>query len=316
MTAGDLDDDRGGPVGEGAGRLPTLPTEPAGTAITSDTLPATDLAQNTTVRLDTVANAAFDATAPSNKTPIGAAAPAVSADPGETGILNPYSGLDYGIISKHEGPRSIPYIPGKSKADMPSPNSGVTVATGVDLSEHMAAELRDWGVSEDTIARLAPFLKPDGSSGVGLKGAAAAARLSQFNAENPTSDGLPVYAIPMPDALAMDNGALRSIEGLVRQAYNATGPAILFEQLPRSIQTAIVDVAYQNGPDLARRAPAFWRDVTSGGWSAAADELHNWTKTQKADPNAIRTRRQGDDEELIRDGINGVARSDEGKCRR
>lgn len=307
MTDG-MDDGRDAPVGEGAGWSPIPPTEFAVTAITPNTSPATDLAQNTTERPGTVANAAFDAAAPSNETPIGAAAPAASADPGETSVLNPYSRLDYGVISKHEGPRSIPYIPGDGKTNMPSANSGVTVATGVDLSEHTAAELRDWGVSEDTIARLTPFLKPDGASGVGLKGGAAAARLSRFKAENPTSEGLPVYAIPMSDALAMDNGALRNIERLVRQAYNATGTAVPFEHLPRSIQTAIVDVAYQNGPDLARGAPAFWRDVTSGGWSAAADELHNWTKAQKADPNATRTLRQRDDEKLIRGGINGVAR--------
>jgi hypothetical protein len=270
------------------------------TAITPGTSSAADLAKNTTERPDPVANAVLGAAAPGNGTPIDTEAPAASADPGETSILNPYSRLDYGVISEHEGPRSVPYIP--------SPNSGVTVATGVDLSEHTAAEMRDWGVSEDTIARLAPFLKPDRSSGVGLKGRAAAARLSLFNMENPTSEGLPIYAIPMSDALAMDNGALRNIEGLVRQAYNATSPVTPFEQLPQSIQTAIVDVAYQNGPDLARRAPAFWRDVTSGGWSAAVDELHNWTKAQKADPNAIRTRRQQDDEELIRGGINGVVR--------
>jgi hypothetical protein len=32
----------------------------------------------------------------------------------------------------------------------------------------------------------------------------------------------------------------------------------------------------------------------------AADEMYNWTKAQKADPNARRTQRQLDDEGLLR----------------
>src|SRR5690242_660432 len=56
--------------------------------------------------------------------------------------INPYAGIDYSVIARHEGPREDPYPP--------PGNSGVTVATGVDLSEHTAQELRDWGVSEDT----------------------------------------------------------------------------------------------------------------------------------------------------------------------
>jgi GH24 family phage-related lysozyme (muramidase) len=214
--------------------------------------------------------------------------------------FNPYAGIDYSIIARHEGPRLNPYPP-------LSDNSGVTVATGVDLSEHTAQELRDWGVSEDTIAKLLPFLKPSDGESVGLKGRGASDRLDKFNQDNPTSGNLPRYFIHMADAQAMDTGALRNITGYVQRYYDAANPAIPFAQLPDAVRTAIMDAAYQNGPNLAARAPRFWQAITAGDWLGAADEMHNWTNAQKADPNAPRTTRQLDDEGLIRSGFNPVS---------
>lgn len=212
--------------------------------------------------------------------------------------LNPFSGIDYGVIARHEEPREDPYPP-------PTGNSGVTVATGVDLSEHTAGELRDWGVSDDTIARLTPFLKPSDGKAPGLKGDAAKAQLVEFNRNNPISrDGLPQYFIPMSDAQAMDTGALRSTTGYVQRAYDAANPTQSFAQLPDAVRTAIMDAAYQNGPNLAARAPRFWQAITASDWMAAADEMHNWTHAQIADPTAPRTPRQQDDEKLLRGGLN------------
>ena len=132
--------------------------------------------------------------------------------------FNPYAGINYNFIAGHEGPREDPYLP--------PGNSGVTIATGVDLSEHTAQELRDWGVSEDTIAKLAPFLKSSDGKIPGPKGDAAQTALNKFNLENPTSaDGLPRYEIPMSDSQAMDTGALKSITGYVQHYYDAANPA-------------------------------------------------------------------------------------------
>jgi GH24 family phage-related lysozyme (muramidase) len=215
--------------------------------------------------------------------------------------LNPYAGIDFRVIARHEEPRLDPYPP-------PSDNSGVTVASGVDLSEHTAQELRDWGVSEDAIARLADFLKSADGKTPGLKGDAARAQLPDFNRKNPTSaDGLPSYEISLSDAQAMDTGALRSITGYVQRYYDAANPTISFAQLPDAIRTAIMDVAYQNGPNLAVSAPRFWQAITTGDWMGAADEMHNWTDAQKADPNVRRTLRQREDEDLIRNGFNPVS---------
>ena len=212
--------------------------------------------------------------------------------------LNPYAGIDYRVIVRHEGPREDPYPP--------QGNSGTTVATGVDLSEHTAQELRDWGVSEDTISKLARFMKPSTGQEPGPKGAAAEAKLKDFERDNPASGDLPRYYIPMSDAQAMDTGALRSITGYVRRNYDAAKPLVPFAQLPDAVRTAIMDVAYQNGPNLAARAPQFWQAIVAGDWMGAADEMHNWTQAQKADPNAPRTRRQLDDEGLIRSGFNPI----------
>ncbi|HXS08168.1 MAG TPA: hypothetical protein VN723_15355 [Rhizomicrobium sp.] len=121
---------------------------------------------------------------PQTSAPASAVTQASAAAANNYSKFNPYAGIDYSVIARHEGSREDPYLP--------PGNSGVTVATGVDLSEHTAQELRGWGVSEDTIARLAQFLKPADGKTPGLKGDAARAQLIEFNRTNPTSsDGLP-----------------------------------------------------------------------------------------------------------------------------
>lgn len=240
--------------------------------------------------------------APQNSALVPSAAQPSTAAANNYSELNPYAGIDYSVIARHEGPREDPYPP-------PSDNSGVTVATGVDLSQHTAQELRDWGVSEDTIIRLSPFLKSADGKTPGLKGVAAKDKLGDFNRTNPTSsDGLPRYYIPMADAQSMDTGALRSITGYIQRYYDAANPTVPFAQLPDAVRTAIMDAAYQNGPNLAASAPRFWQAITAGDWMGAADEMHNWTDAQKADSNADRTPRQLDDEGLLRSGLNPAPR--------
>jgi len=110
------------------------------------------------------------------------------------------------------------------------------------------------------------------------------------------------------DAQAMDTGGLRSITAYVQRYYDAANPTISFAQLPDPVRTAIMDVAYQNGPNLAVSAPRFWQAITAGDWMGAADEMHDWTNAQKADPNVRRTTRQLDDEGLLRSGFNPPSR--------
>jgi len=216
--------------------------------------------------------------------PAATPAPRALASVNNFSTFNPYAGIDYNVIAKHEGAELRPYVP--------PGNSGLTAAHGVDFSEHTAEELRNWGVSENTIAKLTPFLKPSAGSTSGPKrDATSSPKISPLDSD---------YRIPVSDALAMDDGAFKSITGYLQHAYDAANPAIPFAQLPDAVRTAIVDAAYQNGPDLAANAPRFWHAVTTGDWMAAADEMHNWTEAQKADPNAPRTQRQLDDEELLR----------------
>ncbi len=52
--------------------------------------------------------------------------------------------------------------------------------------------------------------------------------------------------------------------------------AFRFADLPAAAQTVIADVAIQFGPNLRRWTPDFWRQVTSGEWQAALDELKDF----------------------------------------
>ncbi|MBW9248887.1 MAG: hypothetical protein GJU72_07425 [Acidithiobacillus ferriphilus] len=49
-----------------------------------------------------------------------------------------------------------------------------------------------------------------------------------------------------------------------------------FWSLPTGTQTAIVDLAFQYGPNLSVRTPNYWKQVTTGQWQAAIDNLRNF----------------------------------------
>src|ERR1700744_927975 len=71
------------------------------------------------------------------------------------------AGINWSMIAGNEGDSSSPYTLQGKVPDKDFQNSGVTIANGVDLGKHTAADLRRWGVSDEAIAKLTPFLKPD-----------------------------------------------------------------------------------------------------------------------------------------------------------
>lgn len=111
-------------------------------------------------------------------------------------------------------------------------NSGVTVATGVDLGQQSEQELRAHGVSEKLIAKLRPYL--------GQKLDAAQAILA--------AKGL---TITEDEAKSLDK-AVREIQvGNIRQRYDAavaaTGGKTKFDDLPSEVKTIVVSTSYQMG---------------------------------------------------------------------
>jgi len=167
--------------------------------------------------------------------------------------------IDYGFISRSEGGQKPGlYAP-------PSSHSGVTVATGIDLSRHTADELRDWGVPDDAIQKLSPYLAP--ASGVyGLTGDTARKALRDAN-------GGPALDQSVLDAL--DRGALGGTIASIRRQFDGGGSGTRFDDLPVEARTAIIDLYHQYGANVGR-TPDFWNAIRSGSWNHAVDILNDF----------------------------------------
>jgi hypothetical protein len=137
-------------------------------------------------------------------------------------------------------------------------NSGVTIGAGVDLGQQSAAGLQAMGVAQGIIDAVSPYL--------GLRGQAAADAVA--------THGKPTLS--SADASALSTALFNHTYGIVQAAFDAASPDAYFDQLPEEAQSAVVDVAYPNGPYLATSAPKFWGYVVDGNWGEAVNELQNW----------------------------------------
>ena len=143
-------------------------------------------------------------------------------------------------------------------------HSGATIGEGIDLGQMSLSELEGFGnLSVSFINLLKPYL--DGTSHA--QGQAALTSLTAHP-----------WVIPQRDMSQLE--MLQSdVEGLtidqVVQAYNAVAYTN-FWSLPSGAQTAIIDLAFQYGTDLASKTPLFWKQVTTGQWQAATQNLQNF----------------------------------------
>ena len=133
--------------------------------------------------------------------------------------------------------------------------SGVTIATGVDLGQTDVKSLKGYGVPDDLIAKLEPY--------IGLKQAAALYKL----AEIPLS-------ISQEDASLLDTCVHTGyLDRYVRPTYerDANFP---FDVLPKQAQAVVFSMVYQLGAaGVKKRAPKTWAYLTSRNWTAASNEL-------------------------------------------
>lgn len=141
--------------------------------------------------------------------------------------------------------------------------SGVTIATGVDLGQTDKVTLREYGVRQELIDVLMPY--------IGLKKDAAIHKLSQ----------MPLRINP-GDAEHLDhcvhNGYLRRY---VRPAYDKAS-SVPFDDLPKQAQAVVFSCCYQKGCGGVRREwPRLWSYLTSQDWRAASRELKTGFKQYK-----------------------------------
>ena len=157
--------------------------------------------------------------------------------------------IDWAFIGTLEG-AAIP------KGYVPSDESGVTIATGVDLGQRAMPELQAFGLGTALTEKLKPYL--------GLKGDDARRKLK--------SAPLMLSAAEV----AQLDGALRArfVAALVPRFNAACNTG--FDALKPAQQTVIASVAYQYGLGLDRAAPNFWRQVTTGDWPGAIANLRNF----------------------------------------
>jgi GH24 family phage-related lysozyme (muramidase) len=65
----------------------------------------------------------------------------------------------------------------------------------------------------------------------------------------------------------------RFVRGLERKFNQAA--TTVFEELPDGVQTVIASATFQYG-DLRSRTPNFWRQITTGDWQGAYQNLRNF----------------------------------------
>lgn len=125
-------------------------------------------------------------------------------------------------------------------------NSGVTVATGVDLGNRSVEELRQLGISEDLVIKLSPH--------IGKKGDRAKQSLKNYPLN-----------LTQEEADLLD----QKIKGQVKKAIagnykNSTG--VDLEGLPEEARTVINSLAYNFGANLEGKLPTAWKHIVKGDW--------------------------------------------------
>ena len=154
--------------------------------------------------------------------------------------------IDWAFIGSLEGQSVLDgYVP-----DPNGSQSGVTVATGVDLGQMDKEALRALELPIALARKLAPY--------VGLKGAMATMALAS----------MPLSLTP--DEAATLDGAARypDTHGLIERYGEAA-----WARLPDAAQTVLASVAFQYGPGLAARCPRFWAAACKQDWPDVIAEL-------------------------------------------
>jgi hypothetical protein len=159
--------------------------------------------------------------------------------------------IDWKFIATLEGAGILEaYVPVPETS-----NSGVTIATGVDLGQVSALELDGWPIDAALRTRLKPYC--------GLRKFAA----DDFCKANPLT-------ITRAECEQIDLFVHTKHARRVEALYDSKSAA-RFAQLPDRAQTVIVSVGFQYG-DLPSRCPTFWRHCVARNWHGAIAELRNF----------------------------------------
>ena len=163
--------------------------------------------------------------------------------------------IDWAVIAELEG--------SSLTGDVPNPDtsqSGVTIASGIDLGQRSAAEIGAMTIPQELKDKLTPY--------AGFRQQAAV----DFLAAHPLT-------ITADEAAALESVVRGQIVQQLATTYDAAvngQPALsTFDDLPNAPQTVIASVAFQYG-NLPTRTPRFWQAAVSQVWADVITELRNF----------------------------------------
>jgi len=156
--------------------------------------------------------------------------------------------IDWEFIGQQEGTKLEGYVP-----DSKESNSGVTIATGFDLGQRNAEDLKDF--PQELQDKFSPYL--------GLKKEEADKKLK----EKPLT-------ITKEEQQLIDKTIKQKESNKIIESYEKT-TGKKFSDLSKQQQTVIVSVGFQYG-DLATKTPKFWKAITEGNWESVETELRNF----------------------------------------
>ncbi|HGS4450646.1 TPA: type VI secretion system tip protein TssI/VgrG [Vibrio cholerae] len=159
--------------------------------------------------------------------------------------------INFDFIKELEGVKKYGYVP-----DVKGSNSGVTIASGLDLGARSKSDLITLGLPTSLIDKLTPYL--------GYKKHDAEAIL----AENP-------LLISDQELDILVSKVKESETNRIVDLYNRMSKVKKFECLPWQAQTVIASVAYQYGY-LPSETKDFWKQAIEQNWSAMYGNLMNF----------------------------------------
>lgn len=162
--------------------------------------------------------------------------------------------IDHDFIRKLEGFKVTGYVPMTADGQEPLGRSGVTIGSGVDLGAWSEAKLLAIGIPASVVARLEPYL--------GLTGWPAIHALQQAP-----------LVLTAEEAKTLSDTITDLIVDELAGRYDKAAKDLKFDDLPLATRTVIASVAFQYGTNLARRTPEFWKQVTTGDWDGAYENL-------------------------------------------
>ena len=189
--------------------------------------------------------------------------------------------IDVNFVQCHEEFLCCGYVPINSSTGQVLGQSGVTVGSGVDLGTKTSDMLISIGVPRTIAHKLDPYY--------GLKANEAACAAIERPLTLSCSE-----AESLTEKVQNDGVMITQVQQRYDQekAPNST----LFDDLPRGVRTAIVDIWFQFGPPEAYST--FWGYVKSNDWGNAIAELRDFYGPE-ANPSNGDRRRRNDDADIL-----------------